>query len=218
MEGLASQLIDTYLELEHQSQQLKLKLRSLHEYDAFTLGLNDTLWREGSDPIQQSHYHHYWASEIIGCLDHRHDGDGRDTWQMAGALVVPEPIIELAQELNTTKTLFASLIQQYRSQQQTPTTPLQLQRLFENQAKPCESKLGSGHDARTVMKRIGASRIHLRHCTRHVICLKSYPKFMSLSWVRQRRSIQKISVQQCIAKLEKPVSYTHLTLPTILLV
>lgn len=199
LEGLASQIISTYLEIEAKTFVLKDNIRSLHHLGAYTLGLNDKAWRAGCTVSDQNH--HFWASEILSCLDHRHDGDGRDTWQMAGLLVVPETVLDCARELNALKSAFQDLIHAYRQQQNTPSSNQTMHRLF--QEKSLLHHLGTGAATRQVIARLGASRVHLRHCTRHIVCLDKYPSFVSLSWVRQRRSIQKVSLDQCIQKLER---------------
>ncbi len=203
MEGLATQLIETYLHLEELCTTLKTHLLNLDEnYGAMTLGLNDQLWRSSTQhntSTSSNQYHRILASEIFSCLDHRHDGDGRDTWQMAGALVVPKIITTQALNINEVKNRFATLIHAYR-QQQTATKPT-LDRLF--QPERIEYYAGSGAATRFLLKRQGRMRVHLRHATRHILCLKQYPKYMSLSWVRQRRSIQKVTFEHCMKKLDK---------------
>lgn len=202
MEGLATQLVETFLKLSQESHAVSDAIAALDSsYGAFTLGLNDTLWRAGSSQPAQSastqERHQFWASEILSCLDHRHDGDGRDSWQMAGLLVVPQTIIDQAKILNDTKTRFAALLQKYRQLK----SKKNLDHVFHPEKLAYQA--GTGENTRDLLRRIGQSRVHLRHATRHIVCLKEYPKFVSLSWVRQRRSIQKISFDQCMQKLLK---------------
>jgi len=199
MQGLASQLIDSFLKIEVMTHSLATKIGNLDkDFGSFTLGLNDSLWRAASAQPPHGSQHHHWASEIINCLEHRHDGDGRDTWQMAGALVVPTDMVESAKTLNQEKDVFATLIHRYR---QIQTLKPGLDRIFH--PEKITQIVNTGQHTRQVLKRIARGRVHLRHVTRHILCLKEYPKFMSLSWVRQRRSIQKMSYEQCLHRLDK---------------
>lgn len=203
MQGHATRLIDSFLAIDELSYTISNALIALpREYGAFTFGLNDQAWRasveQSAPPALSAPWHRFWASETFNCLDHRHDGDGRDTWQMAGILVVPQAIIEMAQQLNQHKDIFARHLQHYRGQ--TASKP-PVAKLF--QEKYLDEHYVDNQASRKILTRLGRSRIHLRHVTRHIVCLKEYPKFISLSWVRQRRSIQKISVTQAVQKLEK---------------
>jgi len=117
---------------------------------------------------------------------------------MAGALVVPTDMVESAKTLNQEKDVFATLIHRYR---QIQTLKPGLDRIFH--PEKITQIVNTGQHTRQVLKRIARGRVHLRHVTRHILCLKEYPKFMSLSWVRQRRSIQKMSYEQCLHRLDK---------------
>lgn len=208
LEGLAPQIIECFLSLEERCSEIQSEINQLDtEYGSMTLGLNDMLWRSASAPdptLDDAALNRYWIGDIFNCLDHRHDGDGRDTWQMAGVLVVPNHIIEKASLINTHKQHFADLIHAYRAQQTSTNTGQQkptIEKLFS--PEKMQQIAGSAATSRHLLQRQGKFRVHIRHVTRQIVCLKSYPKFMSLSWVRQRRSIQKVSLDQCMKRLEK---------------
>jgi len=196
MEGLATQLIDSFLKLNSMCEDFKSQVKSLPGEATWTMGLNDQQWRASVD-CNQNLSDYDWAAEIYSCLDHRHDGDGRDTWQMAGLLLVPEQCIEFARDINQAKDQFGQLVHQYRAlSQQKPG----LDRLFQ---QALQHQAGTAQASRTVLKWLGASRIHIRHATRHIVWLDRYPKSISLSWIRQRRSITKISFDDCLRRLER---------------
>jgi len=214
MQGLASELVENFGQLQDANYRLCDALSNIpSDYKAWTMGLGDQVWRHNTQH-HESFTNQDWIREIYSCFDHRHNGDGRDTWQMAGLYVVPHEIIQLAETVNDWKDKVAMLSKQYQQATQQSSKKMGLNQLLlcsaDNDTQ-IYAQLSS--NARQLLQRVGYHRIHLRMVTRHILTIPEYPKHLSLSWVRQRRSIQKIDFKSCenaLLKMSRDADNSHI--------
>ena len=205
----AVELIESVKNLGSTVTELADGLRKLNPglWDGWVIGIEDKVWRKATATTSNIPPHQQ-AANIYSCLHHLHSGDGRDTWQMAGLLMVPDSIIDLGNKVNESKQCFEKALFQYkypgkswdrRHEEKLPKKNSSLMRLLKDLStspKPSESQL-----AREVLSRLGSSRLHIRHCTRKIRILNKMPESISLSWVQQRKSIRKITADECLQKL-----------------
>ncbi|WP_444939479.1 hypothetical protein [Microbulbifer sp. JMSA002] len=110
-------------------------------------------------------------------------GDARATLQIPGLLAVPDKTLALAKQLNSDKEAFANAIAEYRSA------------LAE---RPMAER---DRNVREVLAQAGYPRAHLRQCYRLVLLCEQHPNAITLSWIKARKSIRKVTVQWCEKKL-----------------
>ncbi|BBM04007.1 hypothetical protein [Microbulbifer sp. GL-2] len=109
--------------------------------------------------------------------------DARATLQLPGLLAVPQKTLGLAQQLNAHKESFSAAITDFRSA------------LGE---RPVAER---DRTVREVLADAGFPRAHLRQCYRLVLLCPQRPDAITLSWIKARKSIRKVSVKWCEKKL-----------------
>ena len=158
------------------------------------MGIRDQAWRQ-QIPLPL-HHPHATAAAVYSCLQHQHTGDGRDTWQMAGLLVVPDDVIAMACALNENKRHFEATLAHCR--QSLGRASLSVTDVLDRISR---QPGGVTDRVRALLAHIGNARLHLRHCTRRIVILQDMPESISLSWMRSRRSIRKVTPAACLEKL-----------------
>lgn len=189
----AADVIDAFLCMKNAAEELSRALCALpsEKWDGWVIKnpMKFSIWHPGLDALSA----HQAAAAIYSSFHHVPCDDPRDTWQMPGLLMVPETVMDLASVVNLAKDAFAEAGRSFR----------------ENIGKKSASIAGvlveydDNGEVRDLLKRVGASRIHLRHCTRNIVTVKNYPESISLSWVQQRKSIKKTSIESCEEKLNR---------------
>ncbi|WP_299582930.1 hypothetical protein [uncultured Microbulbifer sp.] len=109
--------------------------------------------------------------------------DARATLQIPGLLAVPEKTLNLARQLNNHKEAFANAIAEYRSALE---------------ARPMAER---DRNVREILAGAGYPRAHLRQCYRLVLLCRERPDALTLSWIKARKSIRKVTVEWCEKKL-----------------
>lgn len=193
--ALGHQLLDSLMRLHTQAQQLAGALAALdpQRWEGWTLGIRDEAWRQHiSLPSGRPHA---TAGAVYSCLSHEHGGDGRDTWQLAGLLVVPQVVLLMADELNGAKEDLEVVLSRCRQAlgRKLGVTDV-LHRLSRYPGTTPDRVRG-------FLAQVGRGRLHLRHCTRRIVVVHDRPASISLSWMRARRSIRKITPEACMEKL-----------------
>ncbi|WP_444925344.1 hypothetical protein ACJJI4_12420 [Microbulbifer sp. TRSA002] len=110
-------------------------------------------------------------------------GDARATLQVPGLLAVPTKALEFAQQLNNHKEIFAKAIAELRS--------ALAERPVAEQDRTVRETLADA----------GYPRAHLRQCYRLVLMCPKRPDAITLSWIKARKSIRKVTVKWCEKKL-----------------
>ncbi|WP_444931576.1 hypothetical protein ACJJIF_07325 [Microbulbifer sp. SSSA002] len=110
-------------------------------------------------------------------------GDARATLQVPGLLAVPAKTLGCAQQLNHHKERFAEAIAELRSA------------LAE---RPVAEQ---DRTVREILADAGYPRAHLRQCYRLVLMCPKRPDALTLSWIKARKSIRKVTVKWCEKKL-----------------
>ncbi|MFV8782396.1 hypothetical protein ACNKU7_08230 [Microbulbifer sp. SA54] len=110
-------------------------------------------------------------------------GDARHTLQIPGLLAAPSHVIALAQNLNQAKTEFQQLTSEYKNILGDRPT-------LERDGQLREALLDAGYP-----------RAHLRQCYRQILLCPQRPDAITLSWIKARKSIKKVTVQWCEKKL-----------------
>ncbi|MES2663953.1 MAG: hypothetical protein V4629_11705 [Pseudomonadota bacterium] len=198
----AKDLVDSFQKIWNQTHVLHdalIELGNEHpKWNGWIIEVEDSAKWSAQEQVTTQHPFHAAASLVI-TLTHRHSGDGRDTWQMPGLLCVPQSLFPLIQEINDEKNNFTACIRAIRES---------------SQGQPL-SVTQSGQIVHDILAHAGFERVHIRHCTRHLTLLPEAPRFINLSWVRGRRSIQKISFDDCereLSKLARDAEMPHLKL------
>lgn len=109
--------------------------------------------------------------------------DARQTLQIPGLLAVPEHIIDLASALNAAKEAFQNLTGAYKA-------------CLAN--RPPQERDNQLRDA---LADAGYPRTHLRQCYRQILLCRQRPDAITLSWIKARKSIRKVTPNWCEKKL-----------------
>ncbi len=174
----ASDVIERYKALEHNCAELGTNILSLETngWQGWAIRGESDLWDGGRTP-------HQLAANVYQCLEYvMHGGSGRETWKVPGLLAVPKEIALLAKEVNKLKVLFNEAAIDYRDQY--------------------NAVEGRQH-LREALARVGASRVHMKHCSRNIVVVDDDIQAISLSWQKEKRSITKITAEECEEKLRK---------------
>ncbi|WP_226662088.1 hypothetical protein [Microbulbifer aggregans] len=126
------------------------------------------------------------AGALFSQLDYDDEvelGDARQTLQIPGLLAVPSTVITLAQELNRAKSEF----QQFAAE-------------FKQILSDCPT-LERDAQLREAIADAGFPRTHLRQSYRQILLCPQKPDAITLSWIKARKSIKKVTVEWCEKKL-----------------
>lgn len=110
-------------------------------------------------------------------------GDARHTLQIPGLLAVPSSVIVLAQTLNRAKAEFQQLTAEFKE-------ILSGSPVIERDAQ-----------LREAIANAGFPRAHLRQSYRQILLCPKKPDAITLSWIKARKSIKKVTVEWCEKKL-----------------
>lgn len=167
-------------------------------FDALTLGLADfckileqqqpQCWvalGEGEESLKplnkaRSFYQDIWYKD---------QQDGRETRSCYGFIMATEEMVELAQEINTAKDAFKTLVQK-------------IQKTDKDFWLSQKAQLNTRHQMlRNQLYYTGLGRIHLKQLYRHIPILPHRPEKIGFTWYSNGRSIKKLTVAQAQTKL-----------------
>ncbi|WP_346839749.1 hypothetical protein [Microbulbifer sp. SAOS-129_SWC] len=127
------------------------------------------------------------AGALIAQLDYTDTpaaaSDARSTLQIPGLLAVPQSAIDSARALNSAKDTFAEAVRAFRAA------------VSDRPAAERDQRL------RDLLAEARHPRAHLRQCYRQVLLCPTRPDALSLSWIKARKSIRKVTVEWCERKL-----------------
>ncbi|GAA5526049.1 hypothetical protein Maes01_02638 [Microbulbifer aestuariivivens] len=111
--------------------------------------------------------------------------DARITLQIPGLLCAPMETVALAQHLNRAKLAFAHGVKAFR------------------EATGRHSANERDRQLRELFAAAGYPRLHLRQCYRQILLCPERPDALTLSWIKARKSIRKVSADWCERQLVK---------------
>ncbi|WP_299593225.1 hypothetical protein [uncultured Microbulbifer sp.] len=126
------------------------------------------------------------AAALLARLDYEEEpghSDARNTLQIPGLLAVPPQAITQAQALNKAKAEFQNLTTEIKA------------------ALAPRPTLERDRQLREMLADAGYPRAHLRQCYRQVLLCPEKPDALTLSWIKARKSIRKVTVDWCERKL-----------------
>jgi hypothetical protein len=174
----AQDVIDQFQTLTQLCRELSARIAALEDdaWQAWVIPGDSHAWGGAESP-------HQLTADVYQCLQYvLAGGSGRETWQVPGLLAIPEYILPLARQVNAQKTAFHQTATAYR-------------KLF--------ADTQGRQKLRDLLSQGGIGRVHIKHCSRQIIIGEEPLKAISLSWVKAKRSIKKISAHECEDRLWK---------------